>query len=606
MLTQNNKKEEYIEEIERRTADVKKKAEEAKQHAEEMLEETKHKVEEKKVSVLSKLSTKIAYMVTGLVLIPMICSILMVSRQTSETMDKVYKNYAQNLAEEAVIGIDLVSSFGLELTNERLSKIMSDIEIKDVDGSYAYLVSPTGTMLWHSEDSKIGKSVENAAVKGIVEQLSKGKSVSNGAVVYDYHGEQKLAGYAFTSGGLIVVVTGDYDLMYKDITSLKYRLMNFSVIMIVVSLVAGGFLTMLIMRSFKQLLPIIQSTARLDFVDNGASEELVKRHDEIGVIARALASMRENLKGMVASIDNASDNICENINGIFDKTTDINAMCTDNSATSEELAASMEETTASSTAIAGNVEQMHEGAVNIEKLALNGISLSGEVMDRAEELKNTTDVSTKKTIAIYENVKTRSQEAIEASKAVAKINELSETIMSISSQTQLLSLNASIEAARAGEAGRGFAVVANEIGSLASQTSTAVEDITDIVDEVRSAVDRMADCIKEITNFLDSNVLEDYREFGRVSDQYKVDADSFKETMSVIGEGIKDLNESIKTIVKSVEGINSTMSEATSGVTDIAAKTGNMVEATTDATVRVEECRDYVDELEAIIKQFKI
>ena len=107
-------------------------------------------------------------------------------------------------------------------------------------------------------------------------------------------------------------------------------------------------------------------------------------------------------------------------------------------------------------------------------------------MMRANDLRTKTVEASTKTMTMYNNVKTKAQEAIEGSKAVDKINELTGTIMEISSQTGLLALNASIEAARAGEAGRGFAVVATEIGSLADQTSKAIKDIGTISGEYRA------------------------------------------------------------------------------------------------------------------------
>ena len=115
----------------------------------------------------------------------------------------------------------------------------------------------------------------------------------------------------------------------------------------------------------------------------------------------------------------------------------------------------------------------------------------------------------------------QSEKAIEGSKAVEKINELTNTIMEISSQTGLLALNASIEAARAGEAGRGFAVVATEIGSLADQTSKAIADIGNIVKAVNEAVGNMTECLSETTGFLETTVLEDYKEFEQVENDLK-------------------------------------------------------------------------------------
>ena len=148
------------------------------------------------------------------------------------------------------------------------------------------------------------------------------------------------------------------------------------------------------------------------------------------------------------------------------------------------------------------------------------------------------------------------------SELLEKINELTGTIMEISSQTGLLALNASIEAARAGEAGKGFAVVATEIGSLADQTSQAIANISAIVKEVNEAVGNMSECLEETTEFLEKSVSADYKEFEQVSEQYKDDANVFKNSMEGIKTSMAQLAGSIEQIASALSGINDTVGES--------------------------------------------
>ena len=207
---------------------------------------------------------------------------------------------------------------------------------------------------------------------------------------------------------------------------------------------------------------------------------------------------------------------------------------------------------------------------------------------------------------MYESMRKRTDEAIEQSKVVAKINELTENIRNISSQTNLLALNANIEAARAGEAGRGFAVVATEIGTLASQTFQTVDGINQIVEEVNAAVNNMTDCIRVIMEFLDKTVVTDYNSFKEVGEKYEDDATVFADSMGRIYEEISELSEKIDNIAQAIDSVSDTINQSTEGINLIAEKSGDAVAKTAEGYDRLQENREGLQHLKEMIDKFEL
>ena len=486
------------------------------------------------------------------------------------------------------------------------ARLIGEIEISGVAGSYAYMVSPDGTMLYHTNAEKIGQPVENAAVKGIVEDLQAGRTVPNGSCTYEYKGAYKIAGYAFTHNGNIVIVTADKNVMMAGIGSMQKALILYGILCVVVSVALVAFFTGFMLKALERLVPVINRTAEFDFTEDETAEVFNRRKDEIGFISNALTRTRNNMREMVESIAATSVNIDSNVEDLRGTIERVGAVCDDNSATTEELAAAMQETAATTTVIDRNVESIQESAHGIDSMAAEGTKLSGEVSKRATELAATTEKASRDTIEMYETVKVKSEEAIQASKAVNKINELTDAIMSISSQTGLLALNASIEAARAGEAGRGFAVVASEISNLATQTSETVKNIDTIVNEVNGAVDKMSECLTRTTSFLETSVLADYRQFGEVSIQYREDAEHFGSSMQDIKSSIEELTKDIEKIAGAIAEIDSTINDTTTGVGGIAERTSEMAQETSDSIAKVDVCKQAVDGLNGIIEKFRI
>ena len=557
--------------------------------------------EEQKVSFIHSISAKIMLLTVLAVVMSVLIVAFRVEAGAKKVVGDVSADYILSMAE---MGVEIVNNLPQEADAGAYENALADISMEGIDSSYAYLVDTDGTMLYHPTAEKIGQPVENAVVLGVVAELAKGQVPVNETVTYDFKGVTKYAAYAITANRQIVVVTADEDEIMKPLNQIVSKIMLLSLGILAAAIVLAYVVSQFICRPIQQITTIIVDTAQLDFRSNPNGAKLRSRRDETGEMANAVHVMRRNLRSMIGDIDTASNQITQNVDGLQEITTTVDHMCSDNSATSQQLAAGMEETAATTVTINENIEVIKNGADDINSMATEGARTSEAIMMRANDLRTKTVEASTKTMTMYNNVKTKAQEAIEGSKAVDKINELTGTIMEISSQTGLLALNASIEAARAGEAGRGFAVVATEIGSLADQTSKAIKDIGTIVDAVNAAVSNMAECLEETTGFLENTVLTEYKEFEQVSEQYQEDADTFKTSMNDVSDAMAGLANSIDAIAQALSGINSTVGESSIGVSDIAEKTSDMVEKTGTTHDMVEECYTYVEKLREIVSQF--
>ncbi|MDD6241752.1 MAG: methyl-accepting chemotaxis protein [Roseburia hominis] len=557
--------------------------------------------EEQKVSFIHSISAKIMLMTVLAVVMSVLIVAFRAETGSKAVVGDVSADYILSMAE---MGAEVVNNLPQEADAGTYETALADISMEGIDSSYAYLVDTDGTMLYHPTADKIGQPVENAVVLGAVAELAKGQVPANETVTYDFKGVTKYAAYAITADRQIVVVTADEDEIMKPLNQMVNKIILLSFGILAAAIILAYVVSQFICRPIRQLTTIIVDTAQLDFRSNPNGAKLRSRRDETGEMANAVHVMRRNLRSMIGDIDTASNQITHNVDGLQEITTTVDHMCSDNSATSQQLAAGMEETAATTVTINENIDVIKTGADDINSMATEGARTSEEIMKRANDLRTKTVEASTKTMTMYNNVKTKAQEAIEGSKAVDKINELTGTIMEISSQTGLLALNASIEAARAGEAGRGFAVVATEIGSLADQTSKAIKDIGTIVDAVNTAVSNMAECLEETTGFLENTVLTEYKEFEQVSEQYQEDADTFKTSMNDVSDAIAGLANSIDAIAQALSGINSTVGESSIGVSDIAEKTSDMVEKTGTTHDMVEECYTYVEKLREIVGQF--
>lgn len=513
------------------------------------------------------------------------------------------------------IGVYMISYvIPIEVDGESIGIIGMDIDFSEFtntidslsifDSGYGFLANDSGEVMYH-KDLEIGSNLADAdsGLQAVVDALGNGQTEET-AVSYTYQGKDKVMYYRTLENGMKFVLTAPKTELQAKSKQLAGQIFGGAAFATVLAVIIGVVLGFTITKPITQIDGIVKQTADFEFASNPANQHLYKRKDETGRMAISLHNMRKNLRQMVANIRHVYTDLKNTTEQLSDTTKRVREMSSVNTDTTQELAAAMEETAATMETVNTTVSDIKERATDIERYSKEGRESSVEVKERAGQLKLKTQAASEKTVQMYENVQQKTEAAMEQAKAVEKINQFTQAILEISSQTNLLALNASIEAARAGEAGKGFAVVAGEIGTLATQTSTTVGSINEIIAEVNQAVANMTGCLKESTDFLEQTVLKDYEDFMGVADQYTKDATVFDDDMSAISGQINTLLSSIVEIADAMQGVSSTVSEAADGVTDIAQKTLEVSGIVQGNETLVDNNRENIVRLNSVIEMF--
>ena len=487
----------------------------------------------------------------------------------------------------------------------RLEYILNNVGIDTMESSRGYLVDTDGTYLYHENSEMVGtKMTDNPVVEEVLTTLREEGHITTADVRRcKVDGKDVYVAFMCTVNDWVIFVQADAADVMAPITTINTICIIVGIILLMIALVVGYIMTTVITKPIVGLTAVINDISELNM---SSSHKIPQSRDEIGKMGNAVQHMREELSGIVAELNDIAEILVSDSDTLYTISENVNQASTDNAATNEELAASMEETSASTDTVNTRIKHMNDSAATVADKIQNGTVLTDEIMDKTSAIHQKTKTSSDETLRVYDSIRKTSGEAITKAKEVEKINQLANAIQDIAEQTNLLSLNASIEAARAGDQGKGFAVVASEISKLASQSTATGADILTIVDEVNLSVETLTKCLVDALDFLENKVMNDYSEFMNSSKEYSDATRTIEEFMQLANNEVNELKAGIMDITAAMEGISGNISECSVGINDIAEKTTNVVELTGETYERTMNCRDSAQKLRAITSRFKL
>lgn len=522
-------------------------------------------MEQSKTKKRGTFAAKIIVMVILAVIVSnVICMVFILESSKKQITDSVKHTMVDVVNTTSKIMENEISNSGVDdLDYDGYANNLSDVKLEGMDSAYMYVVQNDGTMLYHPTKEKVGQPVENAVIKGVVQQLQDGKKPGTTVVEYDFNGTTKYSAYTILNNENILVLTADESEALAGITTVTGVAVGIIAIVVLIAIIISFIMGRRLMR------PLVKVSTIIEDVANGNIEadfSVVKEsNDEIGLIIEKMKELTQSLGSIVGKIRNSSDTMSSN-------SYELNDTSSQTLAANNEISKAVEDVAEGSTGMAASISKINENllemsnetkdineSVNEIRNQTTAVQDSSKIMN--DKIKSMQDSSHK----MDEGISAISKRIETVNTTVDKVSNIVSVIEEISSETNLLSLNASIEAARAGDAGKGFAVVAQEIRVLSDNTNTELENIKQIIS---SLVEECRYCVQASGTIVEDNAKQKEEikavldEFGSLDEQIQKTAEKADEIEELVTAMI-ELNDDITKSSNSLTDVSAANAAAT-------------------------------------------
>lgn len=531
-------------------------------------------MEQSKTKKRGTFAAKIIVMVILAVIVSnVICMVFILESSKKQITDSVKHTMVDVVNTTSKIMENEISNSGVDdLDYDGYTNNLSDVKLEGMDSAYMYVVQNDGTMLYHPTKEKVGQPVENAVIKGVVQQLQDGKKPGTAVVEYDFNGTTKYSAYTILNNENILVLTADESEALAGITTVTGVAVGISAIVVLLAIIICFILGRRLMRPLVKVSTIIEEIANGDInADFGMVKET---NDEIGLIIEKMKELTQSLGNIVGKIRNSSDTMSAN-------SYELNDTSSQTLAANNEISKAVEDVAEGSTGMAASISKINENLLEMSNETKDINESVNEIRNQTVAVQDSSKIMNDK-IKSMQNSSQKMDEGISAiskrietvNTTVDKVSNIVSVIEEISSETNLLSLNASIEAARAGDAGKGFAVVAQEIRVLSDNTNTELENIKQIIS---SLVEECRYCVQASGTIVEDNAKQK-EEIKAVLDEFSALDEQIQKTAEKADE--------IEELVTAMIELNDDITKSSNSLTDVSAANAA---ATEEMNANIEE-----------------
>lgn len=490
----------------------------------------------------------------------------------------------------------------------KLNDIISSLDLKN--GGYGFIINNSGVKMAHKDYSLVENSdndLENVKENPDLKQLSdieqKMVQGQSGLESYTYNNEKNIIIYRpILDGKWNLGIVMNMDTTYSMIKNMKYKIMIFSAIFIIIGIIfakAMGKLTL------KPLELIEEHSKNLEEL-NLSHSIISKRKDEFGSVINSiniafgkLNKIVTEIKDTITTTDECAPQTENKMMNVDSKINDVTALC-------KNISETMTQNNQYITEITEQTDNLKLEADNLNELSKESLNNIISARSESEKIKNSSLEQTNKSKEITKAVELKLNKAMESAQNVNLITNMTSKILEISEQTNLLALNASIEAARAGDAGKGFAVVADEIRALAEESQQAVTSIESVVDEVLISVKELSDTASEVLATIGNENNKLLNSVVYISDEYNKNQNYYETLFKKFTSSLDDVNTSMTSISESIKTILDNSNETQEMSNTIENSIVSVNEDTHGITKLTKENKENIGLLNDVVNKFTV